>query len=84
MAKLTDMTNIGVALSNKLVKVGITSSEELLEQGANQTFLKLKAEYPDVCINHLYAITGAVEGIRWGQLSEDKKQEVREFYNSFK
>ena len=42
MSELTSMRNIGKEMAEKLTAVGITSSEEFIECGAQQAFLKLK------------------------------------------
>ena len=42
MSELTSMMNIGKEMANKLISVGIESSEELIETGAKNAFLKLK------------------------------------------
>ncbi len=42
MAELTSMMNIGKEMERKLISVGIESSEQLIEAGAKDAFLKLK------------------------------------------
>ena len=34
--------------------------EKLIELGAKQAFVKLKQEYPQVCLVHLYTLEGAI------------------------
>ncbi|WP_309245476.1 TfoX/Sxy family DNA transformation protein [Clostridium estertheticum] len=36
------------------------------------------------CINKLYALEGSIQGIRWHNLSKEVKNELNEFYNTFK
>lgn len=79
MAELTSMINIGKEMANKLTTVGIDSSEELINVGAKQAFLKLKQTYPNVCLVHLYALEGAICNTEFNSLSEDKKKELKEF-----
>ena len=79
MAKLTSMMNIGKEMAKKLASVGIESSEELMETGAKEAFLKLKRKYPNVCLVHLYTLEGAIENTQFNRLSEDKKKELKEF-----
>lgn len=79
MAELTSMANIGREMAKKLTSVGIDSPEKLIEAGAKQAFLKLKETYPQVCLVHLYALEGAIENVAFNALSEDKKQELKEF-----
>lgn len=84
MAGLTSMMNIGREMEGKLTSVGIESSEELMEAGAKNAFLRLKQKYPNVCLVHLYALEGAIHNIEYNSLSEDKKRELKEFSDFLK
>lgn len=84
MAELTSMKNIGKEMAKKLASVGIESSEELMETGAKEAFLKLKRKYPNVCLVHLYTLEGAIENTQFNSLSEDKKKELKEFSDFLK
>lgn len=79
MAGLTSMMNIGKEMEKKLASIGIESSEELMEAGAKNAFLRLKQKYPNVCLVHLYTLEGAIHNIKYDSLSEDKKRELKEF-----
>lgn len=50
MSELTSMMNIGKEMERKLISIGIDSAEKLMELGAKQAFVKLKQEYPQVCL----------------------------------
>ena len=84
MSELTSMKNIGKEMAKKLISVGIGSSEELIEAGAKDAFLRLKQEYPNVCLVHLYTLEGAIQNIEFNSLSEDKKKELKEFSDYLK
>lgn len=84
MAELTEMMNIGKEMAKKLTAVGIDSSEKLIQTGAKQAFLKLKQEYPSVCLVHLYALEGAICNMEFNCLSEEKKKELKEFSDFLK
>ncbi|MGL5434065.1 MAG: TfoX/Sxy family DNA transformation protein [Lachnospiraceae bacterium] len=84
MSELKSMINIGVEMEKKLLSVGITSAERLIEMGAKQAFLKLKGVYPEVCLVHLYTLEGAIQNIGFNNLSENKKSELKEFSDNFK
>lgn len=84
MSDLTSMTNIGKEMAKKLTVVGIDSPEKLIEQGSKQVFLKLKEEYPQVCLVHLYALEGAIQDVEFNSLSEEKKKELKEFSDFLK
>ncbi len=84
MSKLTSMMNIGKEMEKKLTSVGIESSEKLIEIGAKDAFLRLKQKYPNVCLVHLYTLEGAIQGIEFNSLSENKKKELKEFSDFLK
>lgn len=81
MNKLNKLPNIGKILAEKLEKVGITNFEELKISGSQNAFLKLVTIDQSACLNMLYALEGAIQGIRWHQLSVDSKAELKEFYH---
>lgn len=84
MADLKSMANIGAEMERKLASIGIDTPEKLIEEGAKQAFFKLKAAYPQVCLVHLYALEGAIQNREFNSLSEEKKQELKEFSDFLK
>ncbi len=84
MSELSKLINIGKQVEQQLLQVGIDTPEKLKETGSKQAWLKIKAIDPSACYNRLCALEGAIQGIRWHHLKEDVKQELKEFYNSFK
>ncbi len=84
MSELTSMMNIGKEMANKLISVGIGSSEELIDAGAKEAFFKLKQKYPNVCLVHLYALEGAIHDTEYNRLSEESKKELKEFSDFLK
>lgn len=84
MDGLTTMMNIGKEMANKLESVGIGSPEELVRLGSEQSFLKLKEVYPQVCLVHLYALEGAVCNQEFNSLPESRKKELKEFSDFLK
>ena len=84
MSELTSMMNIGKEMERKLISIGIDSSEKLIALGSKQAFVKLKQEYPQVCLVHLYTLKGAIQNTEFNSLSEDKKKELKEFSDFFK
>lgn len=79
MAELTSMMNIGREMAEKLRSVGISSAEELIALGPEQAFSRLKEQYPQVCLVHLYALEGAVTQTEFNSLPEEKKRELKRF-----
>lgn len=85
MNKLTDLPNIGKTLADKLEMIGIKSEEELKEMGSENALIKIATiENSGACINMLYALEGAIQGIRWHGLDSARKEELKEFYRLMK
>jgi len=79
---LTNLPNIGKTLAEKLNQVGINDESTLKEIGSENALIKLATlEKSGVCINMLYALEGAIQGIRWHNLDKNRKLELKEFYN---
>lgn len=84
MDKLLDLPNIGEKLEEQLNETGIETIDQLKESGSKEAWLNIKAIDSSACINRLYALEGAIQGIRWHNLSNEVKKELKEFYNSVK
>gem|GEM_PF-2197302 len=78
------MSNIGATLSSKLIAVGIKSPNALKQVGSQNAWLKLKKTDPSSCLSSLYAPEGAIQGIRWHDLSDESKKHLKAFYNKNK
>ncbi len=79
MEKLTDLPNIGPQLAKYLEQVGVESPAELRNSDAESLFIQIRAIDPSACICKLMAIDGAIKGIRWHNLSPDRKEELKHF-----
>jgi len=79
-SELENLPNIGHTLADLLREAGINSPEDLYKTGAIQAFLRIKAVDSEACLSKLCALEGAVEGIRWHNLSLDKKAELKHFF----
>lgn len=84
MGKLSELPNIGKVVEEQLNQVGINTYEQLKEIGSKDAWLKIKAIDSSACIHRLYALEGAIQGIRKTQISAEKKAELKEFYDYFK
>jgi len=84
MAELSTLPNIGKVVEEQLNAVGIETFAELKELGSKEVWLKIKAIDDSAGIHRLYALEGAIQGIRKGDLPADKKAELRAFYNAHK
>jgi len=81
---LTKLPNIGLTLAEKLKLVGISTPSDLINTGSENAMIKIKTIDKDACINMLYALEGAIQGIRWHSLDKNRKTELTEFFNRLK
>ena len=84
MKNLSELPNIGNAVANQLKKVGILDEDDLKSIGAEQAWLKIQQIDKTACINILYALEGAILGIKKTLLPNERKEALREFYNRYK
>lgn len=77
---LITLPNIGKILSERLNEVGIETIDNLKNIGSENAFIRLLTVDDKACINELFALEGAIQGIRWHNLDEGKKNELRIFY----
>ena len=82
--KLSNMSNMSLILEKKLTDVGIKTPEELINLGSKEAFIKIKAFDNNACYNMLCALEGAIQGIRWHNLSDSTKENLKYFFQSFK
>jgi len=79
---LSDLPNIGKTLAEKLVKIGINNSIDLKIKGSEAAIISISTlENNGVCLNMLYALDGAIQGVRWHYLTKERKEELKQFYN---
>lgn len=81
MNELTKLPNIGKTLAEQLIAIDIDTKEKLEEIGSRDAWLKIKEIDPSACYNRLCALEGAIQGIRWHDLSQNDKNKLKEFYN---
>ena len=82
MGELSKLPNIGKVLENQLNDVGINTVDDLINLGSKEAWLKIKEIDDSACLNRLMALEGAIQNIRWHNLSEEDKDNLRNFYNS--
>lgn len=76
--------NIGPDTERQLEEVGITTAEALQTVGAQQAWLMLQTIDESACVNRLMGLEGAIQGVRRTQLSEERKAELKTFYQQHK
>lgn len=81
---LSTLPNIGKTLAEKLKVVGINTPDLLRSTGSEDAFIKLKTVDQEACINMLYALEGAIQGIRWHDLDRKRKSELKDFFDQIK
>lgn len=84
MGELSALPNIASKLESQLADAGITAIEQLKSVGSREAWLRILANDPSACINRLYALEGAIQGVRWHNLDDDVKKSLKEFYQNHK
>lgn len=84
MGELSRLPNIGQKLEECLNDAGITTREELVSLGAEKAWLKLYERDSSACMHKLLALEGAVEGVKKTLIPEERKKELKEFFDKNK
>jgi DNA transformation protein and related proteins len=78
IASLAALPNLGPVSAGWLVAAGVTTPAELHRRGAVAVFRQVAMHRAgDVSLNLLYALEGAVRGVRWDRLPRSVLDEVR-------
>lgn len=81
MGNLSFLPNVGKVLEKNLNKIGVYTEEQLVQMGSQDAFIRIRLLADSgACLHMLYGIQGAIENIRYTQLAEETKQELKEFY----
>ena len=78
---MSKLPNIGKVLEKQLNDVGINTVDDLINLGSKEAWLKIKEIDETACLNRLMALEGAIQNIRWHDLSQEDKDKLRKFYN---
>ena len=82
MGELTKLPNIGKEIERQLNDVGIYTEKESI--GAEEAWLKIKQMDASACMHRLLCLEGAIEGIKKAFISDERKAELKNFYNEHK
>lgn len=83
MEKLTDLPNIGPVLAENLEKAGIMSPDQLRRAGAEEAFLRIRAQVDSTaCLHQLEALAGAAAGVRKSLLPPERKAELKAWFRA--
>ncbi len=81
MGELSKLPNIGKEVERQLNIIGIFTYNELKDIGTEQAWLKIQEIDSSACIHRLLALEGAIQGVKKVALPQDRKAELKEFYN---
>ena len=82
MSALTELPNIGPVLADKLAAIGVETHEDLVALGSVAAVLQIKEEDRSACYNMLYAIEGAILGLRWHAISKADRAALKERFDA--
>lgn len=75
---IADMRNLGVGSAKNLAKAGIDTPEALREIGAAGAYHALEFFMgPQVTLNFLWGIEGALTDTDWRDISTERKEELK-------
>lgn len=80
MGELSQLPNIGKKVEVQLNRAGISTFNQLSELGSKQAWLYIKEIDDSACIHRLYALEGAIRGVKKSELPNIIKNDLREFY----
>ncbi|MGO5073373.1 TfoX/Sxy family protein [Clostridium sporogenes] len=81
MGELSKSPNIGKEVESQLNKVGIFTYDELKDIGTEQAWLKIQEIDSSACIHRLLALEVAIQGVKKTALPQERKAELKDFYN---
>lgn len=84
MGELSKLPNIGKEIEHQLEETGIHSPEQLRQLGAEKAWLKIRQIDESACMHRLLALEGAVWGVKKTLLPQNRKDELKKFYESHK
>jgi DNA transformation protein len=83
MTSLTDLPEIGPVTAAQLAAVGIHHAEALRAVGEREAFNRIRLQVDSgACLQLLYGLEGAVQGLRAHDLAPDDKAELCQWFRS--
>ena len=77
MSELNDLPNIGASLQEKLHRIGVENLEDLMTLGSVEAVVRIGGPSGAGCYNMLYALEGAIRGVRWHSLPGEVKKKLK-------
>jgi DNA transformation protein and related proteins len=81
MGELSKLPNIGKEVERQLNVIGIYTYVELKDIGTEQAWLKIQEIDASACIHRLLALEGAIQGVNKTALPQERRAELKDFYN---
>jgi DNA transformation protein len=81
LSDLTNLPNIGQILAEKLQRIGVSNHKQLADIGSVEAIIRIGHANSSGCYNMLYALEGAIQGVRWHSLPDQVRQELKEQLN---
>lgn len=78
MKELTDLPNIGRKASDRIKSIGINTPDDLKACSAVEAIIRLNDILGVGCYSMLYALEGAILGVRWHDLSKEHRKRIKE------
>jgi DNA transformation protein len=78
MKDLTALPNIGETLARELRKAGIDTYDDLADIGAVEATLQVARGGRKDCYNLLFALEGAIRGIRWHSIPKQDRARLKQ------
>jgi DNA transformation protein len=77
MEDLTKLPNIGPTLALRLNQIGITTFDQLVDAGSIEAVLRIGQTDILTCYNMLYALEGALRGVRWHGIPKSDREKLK-------
>ena len=77
MEDLTKLPNIGPTLAEKLNQIGVTTFADLTGMGSVDAVIRIGQTDRSTCYNMLYALEGAIRGVRWHAIPKDERVQLK-------
>ena len=84
MGQLSKLPNIGKVVEEQLIQVGISTVDQLKCIGSRAAWLRIQKIDESACINRLLALEGAIKNVNKKMLSDEVKNDLKEFYQLHK
>jgi DNA transformation protein len=77
LSDLTELPNVGKTLAQKLQRIGVSNCDQLAALGSVEAIIRIGHATESRCYNTLYALEGAIQGVRWHSFPGKARQELK-------